>query len=180
MDWPANPQQIEALVAEYYSPLYRYGYRLSGRAGDADDLTQETFCVAQVQLRHLRDPGRVKQWLYSILRNCYLQRVRHDQRQKLVSVEGLDEIAEAAPEALPEVSSEELQTALNELPELFRTPVILYYFEEFSYREIAEQMELPIGTVMSRLARAKAHLRQRLLAPQPIPTLPNGGDHDLP
>ena len=57
-----------------------------------------------------------------------------------------------------------LQQVLNELPEEFRTPVILFYFDDFSYRDIAEQMDLPIGTVMSRLARAKAHLRARLVA----------------
>ena len=55
-----------------------------------------------------------------------------------------------------------LQTALSELPELFRTPIILYYFEDFSYKDIAEQMSVPLGTVMSRLARAKTFLRQRL------------------
>ena len=60
------------------------------------------------------------------------------------------------------IESEQLQQALNELPELFRTPIILYYFEDFSYRDIAEQMDLPIGTVMSRLARAKSTLRQKL------------------
>jgi RNA polymerase sigma-70 factor (ECF subfamily) len=60
-----------------------------------------------------------------------------------------------------------LQKALSELPEAFRTPIILYYFEDFSYREIAEQMGVPLGTVMSRLARAKAFLRQRLLQPAP-------------
>ena len=56
--------------------------------------------------------------------------------------------------------------ALNDLPEVFRTPMILFYFEEFSYRDIAEQMDLPLGTVMSRLARAKAYLRGRLLQPE--------------
>ena len=56
------------------------------------------------------------------------------------------------------------QNALNELPEVFRTPIILYYFEDFTYRDIAEQMDLPLGTVMSRLARAKTFLRSRLLA----------------
>ena len=63
---------------------------------------------------------------------------------------------------VPEVEPEELQRALNELPEGFRTPVILFYFEDMSYRDIAEQMDLPIGTVMSRLARAKAYLRAKL------------------
>jgi RNA polymerase sigma-70 factor (ECF subfamily) len=66
--------------------------------------------------------------------------------------------------ALP-VEPERLQQALSELPEGFRTPVILYYFEDFSYRDIAIQMDLPLGTVMSRLSRAKAHLRGRLVEP---------------
>src|SRR5262249_54958506 len=60
------------------------------------------------------------------------------------------------------IDAAQLQEALNELPEVFRTPIILYYFEDFSYRDIAEQMDLAMGTVMSRLARAKAHLRVRL------------------
>ena len=73
------------------------------------------------------------------------------------------------PEPLPEVEPERLQQALDDLPEVFRTPVILYYFDDFSYRDIAEQMDLPIGTVMSRLARAKGYLRSRLLqAPEPV------------
>jgi RNA polymerase sigma-70 factor (ECF subfamily) len=65
-----------------------------------------------------------------------------------------------------------LQQALNELPEPFRTPLILYYFEEFSYRDIAAQMDVALGTVMSRLARAKAHLRARLLPPARPAILP--------
>jgi RNA polymerase sigma-70 factor (ECF subfamily) len=74
----------------------------------------------------------------------------------------MGEYPERLPDTVPEVEPEQLQHALNELPETFRTPVILFYFEEFSYRDIAEQMELPLGTVMSRLARGKAHLRARL------------------
>jgi RNA polymerase sigma-70 factor, ECF subfamily len=60
------------------------------------------------------------------------------------------------------IDSAQLQRVLSELPEAFRTPIILYYFEDFSYRDIAEQMSVPLGTVMSRLARAKTFLRQRL------------------
>ena len=67
------------------------------------------------------------------------------------------------PREIPEFGPEQLQEALNELPEGFRTPVILFYFEDMSYRDIAEQMGLPIGTVMSRLARGKAYLRDRLV-----------------
>jgi len=157
---PSSPLTIERLVDEHYASLYRYAYRLSGSSADAEDLTQETFCKAQVKLSQLRDPDRSKPWLFSILRNAFLHRARDEQYS--VPLDGID-LAEPLPEPLPAIDSEQLQFALNELPEVYRTPIILYYFEEFGYREIAEQMDLPIGTVMSRLARAKAHLRTRLL-----------------
>src|SRR5206468_688737 len=83
--------------------------------------------------------------------------------QPCVSLDGVGDVAEPLPEALPDIDPEQLQKALNDMPETFRTPIILYYFEDFSYRDIAEQMDLPIGTVMSRLARAKAYLRGRLV-----------------
>ena len=66
------------------------------------------------------------------------------------------------PDAPPDIDPGKLQEVLDELDESFRTPLILFYFEDFSYREIADQMDLPIGTVMSRLARAKGYLRGRL------------------
>jgi len=154
---------IAPLVDEHYQSLYRYAYRLSGAAADAEDLTQEAFCKAQAQLATLRDPDRAKPWLFSILRNAYLHRARTHRAHKQVSLDAVGELACHPPADVPEVDPERLQQALNELPEGFRTPVILFYFEDMSYRDIAEQMDLPIGTVMSRLARAKTHLRDRLM-----------------
>jgi RNA polymerase sigma-70 factor (ECF subfamily) len=163
---------ITHLVDEHYQSLYRYAYRLSGAPADAEDLTQEAFCKAQAQLDTLRDPDRARPWLFSILRNAYLHRARTDRAHKQVSLESVGDLPGDAPPDVPEVDPERLQQALNELPEGFRTPVILFYFEEMSYRDIAEQMDLPIGTVMSRLARAKSHLRDRL---SPVGGAPNGG-----
>ena len=154
---------IAPLVEEHYQSLYGYAYRLSGAAADAEDLTQEAFCKAQAQLGTLRDPDRAKPWLFSILRNAYLHRARSDRAHKQVPLDAVGELPGDPPPDVPEVGPEELQRALNDLPEGFRTPVILFYFEDMSYRDIAEQMDLPIGTVMSRLARAKAHLRDRLV-----------------
>lgn len=154
---------IAPLVEEHYQSLYRYAYRLSGSAADAEDLTQEAFCKAQARLATLRDPDRAKPWLFSILRNAYLHRARSDRAHKQVPLDAVGDLPDAPPAEVPEIGPEELQRALSGLPEGFRTPVILYYFEDMSYRDIAEQMDLPIGTVMSRLARAKAHLRQRLI-----------------
>jgi RNA polymerase sigma-70 factor (ECF subfamily) len=163
MGMPGSPQTVQRLVDEHYVPLYRYAYRLTGSSADAEDLTQDTFCKAQLALGQLRDQDRARPWLFSILRNAYLHRIRADKQQPCVSLNGVGDVAEALPESLPDIDSEQLQTALNELPEVYRTPIILFYFEDFSYRDIAEQMDLPIGTVMSRLARAKAFLRSRLL-----------------
>jgi RNA polymerase sigma-70 factor (ECF subfamily) len=155
---------LQRLVDDHYALLYRYAYRLSGTADAAADLTQEAFCKAQAQFGQLRDRSRAKAWLFSILRNAYLHRVRADKHHRQVSLEWAGEIADDLPESPPDVEPEALQAALNDMEEGFRTPLILYYFKDFSYREIAEQMDLPIGTVMSRLARAKAHLRRRFAA----------------
>jgi RNA polymerase sigma-70 factor (ECF subfamily) len=165
MNLPGSQRSVQKLVEEYYGSLYRYAYRLTGAAADAEDLTQEAFCQAQLKLGQLRDAGRAKAWLFSIVRNAYLHRLRARKQEHAVSLDWVGDLPERLPDALPEVEPGRLQRALGELPEAFRTPVILYYFEEFSYREIAEQMDLPMGTVMSRLARAKAHLRARLLQP---------------
>src|SRR5262245_13059585 len=165
MGTPGTRQTVQRLVDEHYAALYRYAYRLTGSGSDAEDLTQEAFCKAQLNLSQLRDRSRAKPWLFSILRNAYLHRVRAERHQHCIPLECVGDVAEPLPEPLPDVDPERLQQALNDLPEVFRTPIILYYFEDFGYREIAEQMDLPIGTVMSRLARAKAFLRGRLFEP---------------
>jgi RNA polymerase sigma-70 factor (ECF subfamily) len=153
------PQLIDA----HYEALYRYAYRLSGSAADAEDLTQETFGKALARLPQLREPERAKAWLFRILRNLYLHKVRDQKRHRVVPLDAIGDLAGRDCGAeMPEIDPAKLQQALNDLDESFRTPIILFYFEEFSYRDIAEQMELPIGTVMSRLARAKAYLRTRL------------------
>jgi RNA polymerase sigma-70 factor (ECF subfamily) len=165
MAMPGSQRTVQRLVDEYYAALYRYAYRLTGAAADAEDLTQEAFCKAQLNLNQLRDPARSRPWLFSILRNAYLHRVRTERHVIRIPLDSTADIPETTTEVdlPPEVDPERLQTALSELDEGFRTPVILFYFEDFSYRDIADQMDLPIGTVMSRLARAKSHLRSRLL-----------------
>ena len=154
---------LHQLIDAHYEALYRYAFRLSGTATDAEDLTQETFGKAITRLGQLREPDRAKAWLFRILRNLYLHRVRDLKRHKLVPLDAVGDLPDReTDDDMPEIDPAKLQIALNELDETFRTPIILFYFEEFSYRDIAEQMDLPIGTVMSRLARAKTYLRSRL------------------
>jgi RNA polymerase sigma-70 factor, ECF subfamily len=154
---------IAQLVELHYQSLFRYAYRLTGMAGDAEDLTQETFCKAQAKWGQLRDGTQARAWLYSILRNAYLQRRRNLKHVVEVSLDDMSELAEVPEDSPWTLEPGLLQDALNRLPEEFRTPIILYYFEEFAYKEIADQIGVPLGTVMSRLARAKAWLRKQLV-----------------
>ncbi len=153
---------LHELIDAHYEALYRYAYRLTGTAADAEDLTQEAFGKALARLAQLREPERAKAWLFRILRNLYLHKVRDEKRHRVVPLDAVGDLPGRETEEPPEINAAKLQQALDELDEGFRTPLILFYFEEFSYRDIAEQMELPIGTVMSRLARAKAYLRAKL------------------
>lgn len=164
MQWPGSRRKIEELVEQHYRSLYAYAYRLSGCQAQAEDLTQETFCQAQAKFSQLRESQLAKAWLFTILRNLFLQRLRDDKSEAWVPLDEVGEVASPWSEPLPDVDPAQLQQALDELPEAFRSPLILFYFEDFSYREIADQLGVAIGTVMSRLARAKAFLKQRLEA----------------
>ena len=158
---------VRELIDSHYESLYRYAYRLSGAAADAEDLVQETFGKALTRLHQLRQADHARQWLFRILRNAYLHRVRDDRKRRTVPLDSVADVAAAPPDEVPAVDPNDLQAALNDLDETFRTPLILFYFEDFSYRAIAEQLDLPIGTVMSRLARGKAYLRSRLAPHEP-------------
>jgi RNA polymerase sigma-70 factor (ECF subfamily) len=161
--------EITQLVVEHHEAVYRYAYRLTGSVADAEDLTQEVFLVAQERLEQLRKPESARSWLFTILRNRFLKAAQRPQAVPATTV-GLN--LDALPvevEDVDAVDGTRLQEALNQLPAEFRVVVAMYYFEDCSYREIAEKLDVPMGTVMSRLARAKAHLRSRLAeAAQPL------------
>lgn len=160
-----------ALVAEHHAAVYRYAFRLAGSAADAEDVTQQAFLIAQQKLEQVREADRAGHWLLAVARNVFLKMRR---RRTPVSAGGMEIDVNDVPDpasldaALGErneaIDPQRLQAALDELPDEFRLPVLMFYFEEASYRDIAEQLDLPPGTVMSRLSRAKSHLRRRLLA----------------
>jgi RNA polymerase sigma-70 factor (ECF subfamily) len=153
-----SPLDIRTLVADYHGDVYRYAFRLAGRQPDAEDLTQQTFLIAQQRLHQVRQPERVVSWLLAILRSCYLKAERKSTPLAATSIE-LD--VDSIPDSLAETSIDEelLQAAIDELPDEFKLVLVMFYFEECSYKEIAEQLQIPIGTVMSRLTRAKSRLR---------------------
>ena len=153
---------IAQLVAEHHQAVYRYAYWLAGSVPDAEDLTQQVFLVAQQKLEQLRAAEAARSWLFTILRNAFL---KSRQRHQPLLAENLKLDIESIPEELPgheEIDRERLGQALAELSAEHRLVVTMFYYEGSSYRQIAERLELPIGTVMSRLARAKGHLRTKL------------------
>jgi RNA polymerase sigma-70 factor (ECF subfamily) len=151
-------------VDEHLDRLFAYAYRLTGSPDLAEDLTQQTCLLAQQQIHQLRDPDKLGAWLLRIMRNAFLK-----QRRRPLPVPAsqlglaVDEIASAVRRETG-YDQERLQVAVERLPEEFRVVVLMFYFEDLSYREIAEELDLPAGTVMSRLSRAKGHLRRMLLA----------------
>lgn len=154
---------IAELVAEHHGELYRYAYRLTGSTADAEDLTQQTFLAAQARLSQLREPLAARGWLYAILRNCYRKSLKKRAPVLAVDVElNVDSVPDEMRTAEP-IDEERLQEAIDALPAEYKTVLLMFYFERNSYRDIATALELPIGTVMSRLSRAKSHLRAKLL-----------------
>ena len=152
---------VARLVADFHEVLYRYAYRLSGSTSDAEDLTQQVFLTAQQKLGQLREADCVRSWLFTVLRNCYFKGYR---RHTALLASNLDLDIDSIPAKAidDEIDGELLQQAINELADEFKLVVVLFYFEQRSYREIAELLAIPTGTVMSRLSRAKSHLRKRL------------------
>lgn len=162
----AVPLAVAQLVADYHQALYRYAYRLSGSVPDAEDLTQQVFLIAQQKLDQVRDSDGVRGWLFTVLRNCYLKT-----RGKRLALPIADIDCSAVPQPVPEqpIDSHELQEAIDALGDEFKIVVLMFYFEHRSYREISQLLDIPPGTVMSRLARAKGHLRRWLSEPHPRP-----------
>ncbi|MBX3411915.1 MAG: sigma-70 family RNA polymerase sigma factor [Pirellulales bacterium] len=161
----AEPSQIDItqLVIAHHELLYRYAYRLTGSIADAEDLTQQTFLSAQANLAQLREPAAARGWLFAILRNGYRKSLKKRVPLPAVDAElNVDSVPDESRTAEP-IDEERLQDALNSLSDEYKTVLLMFYFERHSYREIATQLELPIGTVMSRLSRAKSHLRAKLL-----------------
>ena len=158
-----NQVTAEQLVADHHRVVYAYAYRLSGNQADAEDVTQQTFLQAHRNLDQLRQPDRPVPWLLSIARSCWLKSVRR-QRPTSAGVVELD--VNEVPGPFPtddDIDREQLQLALDQLPDEFRLPVVMFYFEELSYKEIAAELDIAAVTVMSRLSRAKNHLRKFLV-----------------
>jgi RNA polymerase sigma-70 factor, ECF subfamily len=166
----ARVLEFENVVAHHYGPLYQFAFSLTRNEAEACDLTQQTFYIWAAKGHQLRDVSKVKTWLFTTLHREFLGTRRRQSRFPHIE---LDDAAADLPVVPPanvnQLDSEQLLDALGNLDEVYRAAVVLFYLEDYSYNEIAEILNIPLGTVKSRLTRGLQRLHQLLthLPPKP-------------
>lgn len=155
--------EFEQLVDTHYQPLYRFAYSLAKNPDGAADLVQQTFCIWAQKGHQLKDRTKAKTWLFTTL---FREHLAQNRRSSRYSDSDIDEIEYQLP-AHEEDSGRLLDgkravRLLGQLEENFRAPLTLFYLQQHSYKEIAEILDVPIGTVMSRISRGKKQLREKM------------------
>jgi len=166
---------MEALVQRHYRNVFNLAYRLTANYDDAQDIVSEAFIRVQNALPNFRGDAQFSTWLHRIVKNVFLDERKKQRIRSHASLEEMVDLEDSAvsrqvedpapgPEWLVErgARAELVQRAVMALPETQRVMIALYHFRHRSYEEIAEVMELPIGTVKSRLNRARLALKNRL------------------
>lgn len=155
------------LVEQYRDNVYRLAYRMCGNAYDADEAAQEAFVAAWRALPNFRGDAKFSTWLYRLTTNAAIDVMRREKRHQTVGDGEMIDLADDADSPQETVErteqQEAVQKALATLSEEYREVLLLRYMEELDYAEIAEVLQLPSGTVKSRINRAKAALKAALL-----------------
>jgi RNA polymerase sigma-70 factor (ECF subfamily) len=159
-------EEFELLVDAHYQALYRFGLSLTKDPDRAADLVQQTFCTWAGKGHQLHDRSKAKTWLFTTLHREFLSQLRLSSRFQ----DGLDEAAletipaEDSGDAERQMDGQRALELLHGLDETFRAPLVLFYLQQHSYKEIAAILNVPIGTVMSRISRGKELLRRKMTA----------------
>jgi RNA polymerase sigma-70 factor (ECF subfamily) len=178
----------DATGLEYLDGLYSYAMVLTRNHAEAEDLVQETYVRAMPAMNRLRAESNVKGWLFKILRNAWLNHLRKRRTGPEIAWTDVEddsarEIAEPSKDSyhafVSKMEREQVQAAIQALSEKFREIILLREFEELSYHEIAGLLDCPVGTVMSRLARARSKLRVLLTCTKPESSVGNVRDEGL-
>jgi RNA polymerase sigma-70 factor (ECF subfamily) len=157
-----STEQFEAIVSEHYESLYRFALSLARTEVDAKDLTQQAFYTWATKGHQLRDISKVKSWLFTTLRRAFLAGRRWQDRYPHCELEEVSRQLTIAGLEPGHLDSSAVLTALARVDDVFQSAVALFYLEDFSYKDIAEVLDVPIGTVKSRIARGLAQLREIL------------------
>jgi len=169
----AESLDFDGLVTAYYGMLYQFAFSLTRDEAEACDLTQQTFCVWASKGYQLRDKSKVKTWLFTTLHREFLGSRRKQNRFPHVELEGAAaDLPVVSPPSVNRLDSALVLQALAQLDEIYQAPVALFYLQDHSYNEIAEVLDVPLGTVKSRLTRGLARLHQLLTSGQPQPPRP--------
>lgn len=159
----AKSVDFDELVTRHYGPLYQFAFSLARDDAEACDLTQQTFCIWAKKGHQLRDVSKVKTWLFTTLHREFLGARRRQTRFPHVDLDfAAGELPTVPPASVNRLDTAQLLDALAQLDEIYRAPVALFYLQDCSYNEIAEVLEIPLGTVKSRLTRGLARLHQSL------------------
>jgi RNA polymerase sigma factor (sigma-70 family) len=155
---------FENLVELHYRDLYRFALGLVRNQADAADLTQQTFFIWATKGHQLRDQSQVKSWLFTTLHREFLQKHRRETRFSHHEIsESEEELPQVMPDTIQRMDARLLLEYLAQLDTIYRAPLVLYYMEDMAYKEIANILAVPMGTVQSRISRGKALLYRMLM-----------------
>jgi len=163
---------FEKHLSPYVPILYKSAIRMCGNPENAQDLVQETLYAAIKHFGQLKDPEKTKYWMFSILKNLFLREIEKTKKRAEIEFDSICDRLSGGHNIEEEFLRTELKSSirdvLNTLEEKLRLPLTKFFFDGLSYKEISDCMNIPIGTVMSRIARAKVHLKKELLRSEPI------------
>jgi RNA polymerase sigma factor (sigma-70 family) len=163
-DRMSDDLDFESLVARYYGPLYQFAFGLTRSEADASDLAQQTFYIWATKGHQLRDGSKVKTWLFTTLHREFLNSRRKIVRFPHYELSELDhELPTITPGMVNALDARRVVELLGQVAEPYQAPLTLFYLEDCSYKEIAEVLEVPLGTVQSRISRGMAQLQQLVL-----------------
>jgi RNA polymerase sigma-70 factor (ECF subfamily) len=173
----AERPDFDALVEQFYRPLYQFAFSLTQAEADACDLTQQTFYIWATKGHQLKDASKVKSWLFTTLHREFLESRRRQSRfphYELSQVE--TDLPAISPARVNQLDSPQVLEALRQIDEAYQAPVAMFYLEDCPYKDIAEILDIPMGTVKSRISRGIAQLQKRLAATPP-PNKPQEEPH---
>ena len=163
-----SSDDFEQIVSLHYEPLYRFAFSLTRTEADACDLTQQTFYIWATKGHQLRDRSKVKSWLFTILHREFLNIRRRAVRFPHFELSAADEdLPTISPEVVNTLDAARVIEFLGQVQDPYRVALSLFYLEDYSYKEIADILEIPLGTVRSRLSRGMAQLQESILMGTP-------------